>query len=148
MLVLVQRCDEREDVVLHQRKIGGSALKLRLCHVVAGVEEHGLRARRFRNGICHLLIGHLDIEHDGDFLRLDVVDQRGDRRGGRLGRGKGFYDRFLSGLDRAALGLGMARPPRWGYAYSWQTVEAVPAESHDLSMDAVITDAGAFRPEI
>lgn len=71
-----------------------------------------------------------------------------DRGGGRLGRGKGFYDRFLSGLDLAARDLGAPRPPRWGYAYSWQTVEAVPAESHDLPMDAVITDAGALRPEI
>ncbi|MEZ4509713.1 MAG: hypothetical protein R2881_08855 [Eubacteriales bacterium] len=26
----------------------------------------------------HLLIGHFDVEHDGDVIRLDAIDQRRD----------------------------------------------------------------------
>lgn len=54
--------------------------------------------------------------------------------GGRLGRGKGFYDRWLEG--RAALKMGVC--------FSGQVVEAVPREGHDVRMDAVVSDVGVF----
>ncbi len=67
----------------------------------------------------------------GDLL---LIPGRGfDRRGVRLGRGRGFYDR--SGLrvpGLACVGLG----------YSFQLVERLPAEAHDLRVEAVLTDTG------
>lgn len=54
-----------------------------------------------------------------------------DRSGGRLGQGGGHYDRFL--CDRAAL-------PRIGVAWSVQEVDAVPVESTDRRLDAVLTE--------
>ncbi len=57
------------------------------------------------------------------------------RDGTRLGQGGGFYDRWLAGP---------ARPPHvWGVAFALQCVEAVPAESHDSRVDAVLTEVGA-----
>lgn len=52
-----------------------------------------------------------------------------DRRGNRLGRGKGFYDRLLKNTRAAKVGIG----------YDFQLIDEVPAEPHDVSMDIVIT---------
>lgn len=59
-----------------------------------------------------------------------------DRRGGRLGRGAGFYDRFLGSLPRDA-GRSLV-----GVAFEWQVVERVPVEGHDARMDLLVTSGG------
>jgi 5-formyltetrahydrofolate cyclo-ligase len=54
-----------------------------------------------------------------------------DERGGRVGRGKGFYDRYLEG--RTAL--------RAGLAYEAQVVrKKLPLEAHDQLLDALVTE--------
>lgn len=57
-----------------------------------------------------------------------------DRRGGRLGQGKGFYDRALAQLD-AAGGVFVV-----GVACDCQVAPAVPTEPHDRRLDAVLTE--------
>lgn len=57
-----------------------------------------------------------------------------DAVGGRLGRGGGYYDRFLS---RAELRPDCAK---WGIAYDFQVVEETPILDHDAQLDAVYTD--------
>lgn len=52
-----------------------------------------------------------------------------DAQGGRLGFGKGFYDRAFAALPGAK---------RLGLAYRFQQVEVVPGEAHDLPLDAVL----------
>ncbi|NLY88603.1 MAG: 5-formyltetrahydrofolate cyclo-ligase [Firmicutes bacterium] len=58
-----------------------------------------------------------------------------DRRGGRLGRGKGYFDRYLA---RAAA----LRPDliKVALAFSGQLAAAVPRDDWDLPMDLVITE--------
>ena len=56
-----------------------------------------------------------------------------DARGQRLGRGKGYYDRAFSGA-RSAL------PLLVGTGYEAQVVSAVPHDSRDRSMDAIVTE--------
>ena len=51
-----------------------------------------------------------------------------DPGGGRLGRGKGFYDRLLPRLDC----------PRIGICQQWRIVPQVPREPWDIRMDSVI----------
>ncbi|MFA6506146.1 MAG: 5-formyltetrahydrofolate cyclo-ligase [Treponemataceae bacterium] len=58
-----------------------------------------------------------------------------DSAGGRLGRGKGFYDRFLRSLrsrrtDVFAVGIGLGA----------QVVESVPVTESDERLDALLTD--------
>lgn len=52
-----------------------------------------------------------------------------DRKGNRLGRGKGFYDRLLSSTKATKIGI----------AYDFQIVENIPVEPHDVAMDIVIS---------
>ncbi len=52
-----------------------------------------------------------------------------DRKGNRLGRGKGFYDRLLSTSKATKIGVG----------YEFQLFDSIPSEPHDVAMDMVIT---------
>ena len=65
-----------------------------------------------------------------------------DRRGGRLGWGKGYYDTFLGGLDAAAARAQWRRPFVVGIAFSCQEADVVPCEPHDRLLDAVVTELG------
>ncbi|MBM3845114.1 MAG: 5-formyltetrahydrofolate cyclo-ligase [Verrucomicrobia bacterium] len=48
---------------------------------------------------------------------------------GRLGRGKGHYDRLLAGTDAWVVGVG----------FDWQVEVAVPTEPHDIPLDFLVT---------
>jgi len=54
-----------------------------------------------------------------------------DRSGGRLGRGRGFYDRLLAAARPDALKLGICRP--------FQIVEQTFSEPHDIAMDELVS---------
>ena len=54
-----------------------------------------------------------------------------DVSGHRLGRGAGYYDRFLSRVSKEK---------RVAVVWDFQLTEIVPAEDHDLPMGAVITE--------
>jgi 5-formyltetrahydrofolate cyclo-ligase len=62
-----------------------------------------------------------------------------DRRGNRLGRGGGHYDRLLA----------RARPDakRVGLCYAEHVVESVPVDSWDAPVDLVVTDQEVIRFE-
>ena len=59
-----------------------------------------------------------------------------DRRGTRLGFGKGYYDRFLSQLSAAAC--------YGGIAFHTQIIPCVPCRPHDVSMLFVVTEQGVL----
>lgn len=90
----------------------------------------------------HLELGSFHIEEpvgddvvDTSILDLIVVPGVAfDRRGGRLGRGKGYYDRLLSGT----------RATKIGVAYHFQLLDEIPVEAHDVPMDMIITDESVF----
>ena len=54
-----------------------------------------------------------------------------DACGNRLGRGKGYYDRFLSSLSTP-------RPKLLGVCFDFQKVDVVPTESCDIPVDVVV----------
>ena len=53
-----------------------------------------------------------------------------DRNGGRLGRGRGFYDRVLKQAKPEAVKIGVC--------FSFQIVEDIVMEAHDIRMDGVV----------
>jgi 5-formyltetrahydrofolate cyclo-ligase len=88
---------------------------------VMDVDEHGIRVPRQGQPVLPSMI--------------DLVVAPGlafDTRGHRLGRGGGFYDRFLARMRESAC--------RVGVAFDFQVVDAVPAELQDASVDIVVTD--------
>ena len=61
-----------------------------------------------------------------------------DPEGRRLGYGGGFYDRLLPSLAPAA--------PRIAGAFELQIVDSVPANRHDLPIDAIVTELRTLAP--
>jgi len=60
-----------------------------------------------------------------------------DRAGGRLGRGAGFYDRFLEQLSPQAVTCGLA--------FHQQVIDEVPMFDHDARIAILVTDLGTLR---
>jgi 5-formyltetrahydrofolate cyclo-ligase len=61
-----------------------------------------------------------------------------DRSGHRIGYGAGHYDRTLAQLRKSKAVTAI------GVAFAAQEVEAVPALSHDVALDYVLTDTQVF----
>ena len=74
------------------------------------------------------------VEHDPiDIKNLDLVIVPGlafDKKGNRLGRGKGYYDMFLKELSPTTSSIGLA--------YDFQSLPLVPTTKMDVSVDKVI----------
>ena len=65
-----------------------------------------------------------------------------DRRGGRIGYGRGYYDTAIARLRQRG------RTPRVvGFAFSVQEVAACPMEPHDQVLPAIVTEDGALTLE-
>jgi 5-formyltetrahydrofolate cyclo-ligase len=58
-----------------------------------------------------------------------------DRNGGRIGFGKGWYDRFFSRLSESGV-----HPVKIGLAFSFQEVPSVPRDLWDERLDMVVTE--------
>ena len=68
-----------------------------------------------------------------DYEAIDLVIVPGmafDRKGNRLGRGKGYYDRLLPSIPAPFIGI----------CFQFQYVESVPVETSDIPMLHVITN--------
>lgn len=63
-----------------------------------------------------------------------------DLRGGRLGYGRGYYDRLWAAWEAE---MPAAKRPVWaGLCYGLQLVPEVPMDDHDAYMDMLITEDG------
>lgn len=64
-----------------------------------------------------------------------------DVQGGRLGYGRGYYDRLRASWEK--IKYAHVKPPVWvGLAYGMQLVPNVPMDEHDAFMDMLITENG------
>ncbi len=91
---------------------------------VMDTDEHGLRVPRDGRPVPPSL--------------LDLVVVPGvafDTHGNRLGRGGGYYDRFLARLRRSATTAGLA--------FDQQIIDLVPANDRDVKVAIVVTDRRA-----
>ena len=104
-----------------------------------------LLAVEIRDADQDLTAGHFGIPHPRVTARrvplscLGLVVVPGvafDRRGHRLGRGGGYFDRFLARLPRSARRIGLA--------FGFQVMGKLPVESHDLPVCAVVTEKEAI----
>ena len=93
---------------------------------VMDVDEHGLRVPR--EG-APLVPATIDL--------VVVPGLAFDKGGYRLGRGGGFYDRFLGRLRPSATTVGLA--------FDGQLVEEVPADDSDVPVGMIVTDRRLCR---
>ena len=70
----------------------------------------------------------------GDLQLVLVPGMAFDRSGRRLGRGGGFYDRFLARLAPGTLKI--------GFCFRCQVLEEIPTSDHDRLVDAIVTADG------
>jgi 5-formyltetrahydrofolate cyclo-ligase len=73
-----------------------------------------------------------------DFIDLVIVPGIGFTAGGqRIGRGMGFYDRFLAQAEFIGVSC--------GFAFEEQVVEQLPVLDHDMPLSMLVTDRSIRR---
>jgi 5-formyltetrahydrofolate cyclo-ligase len=103
--------------------------------LLPAVVNYEIKLRLYNSGALH--IGTYGVrEPTGkdftDFDKIDLVIVPGvafDRKGNRLGRGKGMYDRMLQKIKAHKIGI----------CFPYQLVDEVPFEDHDVPVDEVLT---------
>ncbi len=88
---------------------------------VMDLDEHGIRTPR---EVLPLMPALIDL--------VVVPGLAFDAQGNRLGRGGGYYDRFLRRLRRGATTVGLA--------FDVQVIDAVPADDRDFSVEMIVTE--------
>lgn len=107
------------------------------------VEDHDMVAVAYREGdpLDPSSLGPMEPRGEAlDPRAVDAVLVPGvafDAAGGRLGYGRGFYDRYFRRLRPGV--------PRIGVCYDLQVVERVPAGAWDLPVDLVVTEGRVLR---
>lgn len=105
--------------------------------VLPCVTEAGLVFRRWRDGdpLVRAGLGLMEPDPEAEALvprTLLVPLAAFDRRGHRIGYGKGFYDRALAALPAPVLTIGLA--------FATQEIPLIPDEPHDHPLDFVVTE--------
>lgn len=68
-----------------------------------------------------------------EYKKVDLIIIPGvafDRKKNRMGRGRGYYDRFLKNI----------KAPKMGICFDFQLFDEIPAEPYDIQMDFVISE--------
>ena len=91
---------------------------------------------RFVSGPSHVREPASPVWVDDQYCDLILIPGVAfDQAGHRLGRGGGVYDRLLKSM----------RGLRVGIAFSFQVIDGIISEAHDVPMDIVITENGVHR---
>lgn len=89
-------------------------------------------AERHRYGFWQPVAGGQRVA-DGDIAAVLVPGLAFDRSGGRLGRGMGYYDRFLARLDPTVVRIGVT---------GGVVVPRLPVDAHDVAMTHLVDAEG------
>lgn len=88
----------------------------------------------------------LDINNIPDKTLIIIPGLAFDERGNRLGKGKGYYDKFLAELlsisEKEKI-LGIV-----GYCYDFQIIDKVITEPNDIPVDYIISDKKIVKSKV
>lgn len=87
------------------------------------------------NGAYGIAQPKLDASKEVDLKEIDAVIVPGlafDRFNNRLGRGAGFYDRFLAKLPQNTVTVGLA--------FDFQITDSLPVEEHDVPLSVILAN--------
>lgn len=99
------------------------------------VEDFSRGLRRGRFGVLLPVDGIPVDPRSIDFIFVPAVAYNGT--GHRLGRGGGYYDRFLAGRAIKAF--------RCGVALECQVLESIPVREHDCAVELLVTESRVRR---
>lgn len=117
----------------------GKTVALPVCY------NEGRMEARIIQSLLDLIPGKFGIpvpEESAPLLRPEDIDIiivpaiTFNRQGYRLGRGGGYYDRFLGKSPAFSIGLGRER-----------LLRDIPLQPHDLPVSCLITEAGIYKTE-
>jgi 5-formyltetrahydrofolate cyclo-ligase len=97
-------------------------------------------------GAYGILEPKMEKDREVDPAQLDIIIVPGvafDRKGFRIGFGKGFYDRFLE-TYRDSLGRESKQSFCIGLAFEMQIVDSLPRDAYDEKVDLVITEDNIY----
>lgn len=109
--------------------------KLFLLPVTVGADMYASPMGELEKGDFNVPVPKDKTSFDG---KIDVVIVPGvafDKSFNRMGFGKGYYDRFLQGRDSLKIGV----------CHSFQLLDEIPCEEHDVKMDLIITEDRVWR---
>tara|TARA_R110002124_G_scaffold114535_14_gene269315 strand:+ start:5877 stop:6464 length:588 start_codon:yes stop_codon:yes gene_type:complete len=121
--ILVRLMDSNQTVVLPVVLGPDQPLEMR-------VWEQG--ASLYEAGFGTLAPSELAPQKEPDIVLVPLLGF--DNQGTRLGYGGGYYDRTLAHMKKT--------PRLIGLAFAAQELDSIPRDSHDVPLDAVITEAG------
>lgn len=134
-----------DEVDTHKIINYGLSLGKTICVPKVISKEKGMKALKIHN-LEHMersRYGILEPFDDAEEISAEAVDLflvpglAFDTKGGRVGYGGGFYDKFLikarENADKIALG------------YDFQIIEKVPLETTDILIDGIITERGFIK---
>jgi len=90
-------------------------------------------------GIREPKAGTPEVEDPGQFGLIFVPGLAFDETFARLGYGGGYYDRLISRIVQKN-----RRPMLVAPAFDLQIIPRIPVESHDVRMDAIVTESRLF----
>ena len=131
----VSKADEPDTIGFLKAEIAAGKRKI----FVPRVSPDGIEAVRIKD-MGELTKGHFGILEPRTAISAGVLPSGAlimvpglafDLRGMRLGRGKGYYDRFLRGRDRNKI---------VGIVFDDFLFERIPSRGHDVKSGAVVTD--------
>ncbi|MCD4700106.1 MAG: 5-formyltetrahydrofolate cyclo-ligase [Phycisphaerae bacterium] len=101
-----------------------------------------IEIRSLQSGLVSTVNG-LREPADGEQIEIGTLDMVlvpalvFDRSGNRLGRGAGFYDRFLGAVEVVGISV--------GNAFGEQIADEVPVHDHDVPVNMLVTDEEIIR---
>ena len=106
------------------------------------LDDNGNMKFYYINSLTDIKTGHFGVREPDTCICREVTDFSGsicivpaiayDRKGYRLGYGKGYYDRFLENFSFISVGL----------CYNELIVDVLPLGEYDIPVDCIITQDG------
>jgi 5-formyltetrahydrofolate cyclo-ligase len=124
----------------HVRAIGGRVVYPRVVDHARELEFHETVPELLVAGRFGLKEPKLDWRNVVGIVEVQAFIIPGlafDRRGGRIGWGRGHYDATLAVASRIAL--------RIGIAFDLQVIDAVPRDPHDVDLSHVVTESATYE---
>lgn len=94
-----------------------------------------INAQQMKPGLFNIAEPDNEYKFNNDIDLIIVPGIAFDKAKNRLGRGKGYYDRFLS----------RTKAIKWGVGFDCQLLEKIPSNHFDIKMDKIIVPSAIIE---